>query len=478
MEFTELGDRTVPAGRLVFWTPTARASAWADDPRAPALVHEHHVRSAAARGPQQVDPAWIGVSFGVGRIGRHRLARAFSAWLRQHEHLRSRLEPTPEHWVRRTLPANAVALRQEEIGVFADGAPVRRQIEAFFDRVSPLGWPQVVFATVEGADGVTVFAGADHGVVDGYTLAMVPGQIRGLLAGGAEDVPGPTFLDFGAEEPNLVERLPMRPEHADRWRTLLRGESGGTPAFPLPLGACEAPHTQVSTDQWLLDAPAAARFAAASRAGGGTTAAGLMACLALAAAKVAGKRQLSVVTLANTRPDRWRAAPGWFVGLQPVRIPTAPGAAFEDTVALATAELRRHRPGLGSSPAHIGRLLRREIRPRFVVSYLDVRRVEGTPPQQEDTMLRSRIHSPAEVYMWLTRSERGVHLTTRFPDTAVARANVARFVQAAEQAAAQAATRVADGHRVDAVPTPEALPVPVTVPAAGRPEKETMLPCG
>ncbi|MGW2254588.1 condensation domain-containing protein [Kitasatospora sp. NPDC001660] len=381
MEFIELGDRTTPAGRLVLWTPTAPAAAWAEDVRAPALVHEHHVRTAAARGARQVDPAWIGVQFPVGPVARDRLARAFSAWLRTHEHLRSRLVPTLGGCARHTLPASAVGLRREEIGVFADGASVRRQIEAFFDRVSPLAWPQVLLATVEDtAGGVTVFAGADHGLADGYTLAMIPGQIRALLAGGTGGVAGPTFLDFGAEEPALVDRSPMRPEHADLWRTLLRGDGGTTPAFPLPLGADEAPQAQRSTDRWLLDAPAATRFAAASRAGGGTTAAGLLACLALAAARVAGTRQLSAVTLANTRPDPWRAAPGWFVGLQPVRIPTARGASFEDTLALAAADLRRHRPGPGSSLAHVRRLLDREIRPRFVVSYLDVRGSEASRP--------------------------------------------------------------------------------------------------
>lgn len=399
-----------------------------------------------------MDPAWVGVSFGVGRVGRHQVGSALSAWLRGHEHLRSRLVPTRERCVRRTLPASMVTLRREDIGAFADGASVRRQIEAFFDRsAGALGWPQVVFATVEGADGVTVFAGADHGVVDGYTLAMIPGQIRGALAGRAVDMPGLTFLDFGAEERNLVDRLPMGSEHADHWRSLLCSAHGRTPAFPLPLGPSEVPLTQRSSYRWLLDGPAATRFAAASRDGGGTTAAGLLACLALAAAKVAGERHLSVVSLANTRPDRWRAAPGWFVGLHPVRIPTTPGSDFAGTVALAAAELRRRSPGPGSSLPHISRILRTEIHPRFVVSYLDVRRVVGsTPPQPEDTMLRSRIHGPAEVYVWLTRSERGVHLSTRFPDTAIARANVERFVQAA----AHAAARVADGHRTEAVPTP------------------------
>ncbi|MFI9237630.1 hypothetical protein [Streptomyces sp. NPDC053079] len=447
-----MGDCTIPAGRLVFWTPSAPASSWADDPRAPALVHEHHVRAAAARGLRHVDPAWVGVSFGVGRVGRDRMGAAFSSWLRRHEHLRSRLVPTREGCVRRTLPASAVTLRREEIGVFADGTSARRQIEAFFDcGAGPLGWPQVVFATVEGADGVTVFVGADHGIVDGYTLAMIPGQIRGALAGRAEGVPRPTFLDFGAAERRLVDRLPMGPEHVDRWRALLGDDRGRTPAFPLPLGASEAPLTQGSAYRRLLDGPATTRFAAASRAGGGTTAAGLLACLALAAEEVAGERHLSVVSLANTRPDRWQASPGWFVGLHPVRIPTAPGSAFEDTVALASAELRRHRPGPGSSLPHISRMLRREIRPRFVVSYLDVRRAAGTPPQPEDMMLRSRIHGQAEVYVWLTRGEHGVHLSTRFPDTAVARESVGRFVLAA----AHTAARVAGGHRAA-----EALPMP------------------
>lgn len=449
LEFKELGDSAVPAGRLTFWTPAAAAPAWADDPRTPALVHEHHVRAAAARGARHVDPAWIGVSFGVGRVGPHLAGAALTAWLRGHEHLRSRLVPAGDRCVRRTLPASAVALRREDVGVFADGASVRRQIEALFDRgTGPLGWPQTVFATVEGTEGVTVFAGADHGVVDAYTLAMVPGQIRALLAGGAVPAPGRTFLDFGAEERHLAE--PPGPEHTEHWRALLRHARGRTPAFPLPLGASEEPLAQCSAYRRLLDGPATARFAAASSAAGGTTAAGLLACLALASSRVAGGRHLSAVSLANARTEHWRAVPGWIVGLHPVRIPTAPGAAFADTVALATAELRRRRRGPGSSLPHVNRMLRGDLHPRFVVSYLDARRVAGAPPQPDDTMLRSRIHARPEVYLWLTRGERGVHLSARFPDTPVARANVGRFVTAV----ARAAAHVADGRRTEAVPTP------------------------
>ncbi|MCT9089771.1 hypothetical protein N4G70_12945 [Streptomyces sp. ASQP_92] len=454
-----MGGSTVPAGRLVFWTPTAAASAWTDDARPPALNHEHHVRTAAKWGPSHVAPAWIGVSFGVGRAGRIRMGVAFSAWLRGCEHLRSRLIPAPGRCMRRTLPASAVSLRQEDVGTFADGASVQRQIEAFFDRnTQPLGWPHVVFATVEGADGTTVFLGADHGVMDGYTLAMIPGQIRDALEGRAQDPNGQRSLDCAAEERTTVSVPPAaEPELTAPWRSLLGDARGRTPAFPLPLGAPESPNAQRSAYRWLLDGPAATRFAAASRAAGGTTAAGLLACLALATARVSGERCLSLISLANTRPGKWRSAPGWFVGLHPVRIPAAPGADFAGTVALAAAELRRRGPGPESSLPHISRMLRTEIHPRFVVSYLDVRRVAGSPPHQRDAMLRSRIHSPAEVYVWLTRSDRGVHLSTRFPDTAVARSGVGRFVQAV----AATASRVAEGHRAaEAVPSPAGPPVP------------------
>ncbi|MEU9192979.1 hypothetical protein [Streptomyces hundungensis] len=448
----------MPAGRLVFWTPTAAVTAWADDARPPALNHEHHVRAAAGRGPGHVAPGWIGVSFAVGRAGRQRIGVALSAWLRGCEHLRSRLIPAPGRCVRRTLPASAVSLRQEEVGTFADGASVRRQIEAFFDRnTQPLGWPQMVFATVEGTDGTTVFIGADHGVVDGYTLAMIPGQIRDALDGRAQDPFGQQSLECAAEERKLGGVPSAEPELAAPWRSLLDDARGRTPAFPLPLGASESPNAQRSAYRWLLDGSATTRFATASRAAGGTTAAGLLACLALATARVSGERCLSLISLANTRPRKWRSAPGWFVGLHPVRIPAVPGADFAGTVVLAAAELRRRGPGPESSLPHISRMLRTEIHPRFVVSYLDVRRVAGRPPHPQDAMLRSRIHSPAEVYVWLTRSDRGVHLSARFPDTPLARTGVGRFVQAV----AHTASRVAEDQQASpTVPSPAGRPVP------------------
>ncbi|AJE87340.1 condensation domain protein [Streptomyces albus] len=440
MEFTELGACPLPPGDLSFWTPRAATAAWRDDRRTPPLAHARHVHGAAAAGRSLVDPAWVGLAFRLGPVAPSAVGAALTAWLRAHEHLRSRLVPGERERTRLVLPARALSLQRGYIGRFADPSAMRRQIEACFDRATrPLDWPQVAFATVESAEGVLVLLAADHGVVDGTTLAMTGGEVRGLLAHPAPAARGPGYIDFGVYERRLVETAVRPALDPGRWHDLLAAGGGAPPGFPLPLGPSAAAPQQ-SLYRWLLDAPAAARFAAAARAAGGSTAAGLLACLALAARATAGTPVLRTVTLTDARPTPWRDATGWFVGLHPVAVPVPPEAGFPAVVAAAAAELRDRAPGPGSSAAHLTELLGREVPLRFVVSCLDVRRVPGTPPRPEDRMLRSRVHAPQEVYLWFTRSERGVHLSARFPGNPTARASLGRFIKST----ARLAARIAD----------------------------------
>ncbi|MFC9431885.1 hypothetical protein [Streptomyces sp. NPDC056987] len=463
--------RAVPRGVEQGAPQGVEGAGWVADDRAASYVQEAHIAGALAggRGAER-DPAWLATAFelpgeagaeGAGAEGGGRLLEGvLLAWIDRHESLRSRLVPeeTSRGGLRRdTLPVGGVALRPTAEGNFACGKSLASRIEEVFDaETDPLAWPSFVFATVEHADGHTLYLGFDHSNVDGYSILLIAHEIHELYAA----VPSGTraaltevgsYLDFADTEREYAALVHTEHAAVVRWREFLGSGGGGLPEFPVrgrgerggglgdPSGSGGSGREQIGGCERLLDADAAHAFQRACRPHGGNFLTGVLTCLALAAREEEqGEGDLGwdsgefrALTPFHTRGDaRWAHSVGWYVGLAPLRFAVRRGDSFADILTAASGAL----DGAGEMAAipfpRVSELLGRRLEPRFVVSYMDMRRTPGARRWGEwkAAALRSRRVHPDEVYLWVNRSYDGVHLSFRHPATEPARHAVSRLV--------------------------------------------------
>ncbi|MFD5810716.1 condensation domain-containing protein [Rhodococcus aetherivorans] len=450
MEFTELEDYPIPAGVLTEWLPCVAADAWSTDPRPVSYVHEAHLRRTAGSRYGDVPDAWLGTAFEVaGRLEEEPFRRALERWIDRHEPLRSQVVLSGDGAVgsggvtRRTAPPGAVSVRFVR---HLPSAPddIREHLEQLLaDCTEPHTWPAYVFATLEPEDGdasaasFTVFFAADHAVADAYSVVLVAHEITALYEQERSGRPAGLFpvgsyIDFGAAERADAADLAGEHEAVRIWREALTAGGGAMPEFPLPLGprpAGAVPQRRLSMR--MLDDDRANRFAARCREAGHGFFAGTLACLARATVELAGVDRFRTIAPSHTRSGpMWAGALGWFVGLRPVDIDAAGATDFATLTARAGAELRRTRASARVPFDLVGELLEVPMRPRFLVSYMDVRFVPMAAqwPQWNARTLRSRSYTH-DVFLWFNRSPKGVNLAGRFPDTPTAAANVPSFVE-------------------------------------------------
>ncbi|MEV7867160.1 condensation domain-containing protein [Streptomyces sp. NPDC088124] len=475
-----MDELNVTPGLLTVWRAVPRgveqgtrqgvegAAGWVADGRAASYVQEAHIAGALAggRGTER-DPAWLATAFelpGEARTegGGGVLEAALLAWIDRHESLRSRLVPeeTSRGGLRRdTLPVGGVSLRRTVEGNFACGKSLASRIEEVFDaETDPLAWPSFVFATVEHADGHTLYLGFDHSNVDGYSILLIAHEIHELYAAVASGTRAAltevgSYLDFADIEREYAALVHTEHAAVVRWREFLGSGGGGLPEFPARgrgergglgdpgerSGSGGSGREQIGGCELLLDADAAHAFQRACRPHGGNFLTGVLTCLALAAREEEqGERELGwesgefrALTPFHTRGDaRWAHSVGWYVGLAPLRFPVRRGDSFADILTAASTAL----DGAGEMAAipfpRVSELLGRRLEPRFVVSYMDMRRTPGARRWGEwkAAALRSRRVHPDEVYLWVNRSYDGVHLSFRHPATEPARHAVSRLV--------------------------------------------------
>ncbi|GHF52289.1 hypothetical protein GCM10010218_37160 [Streptomyces mashuensis] len=439
MEFTDMPGLGVRPGLLTVWRPVPAdpgSPRWAPDARPASYVQEGHIthrRTAAPAGP-----SWIGTAFDLpGALDPGALRAALAAWTDRHESLRSHLRPHGTGLRRATLPPGAVTFRAAEEGTYASGAALRRRMEAVFDQeADPAAWPSYLCATVSRPASTTLCLAFDHSTVDGYSLALAAYEVRRLYAAARHgirarlaDVGG--HPDFAALERRAADRVGDGHRTVLKWREFLRATGGGTPGFPVPVGADGAAGLpQRNGAGRLLDAARTAAFEAACHRAGVSFCAGLLACLALAAGPVG---EFAALMPFHTRHDaRWTGSVGWYVGVAPLRFAVRAGDGFAPLAARALAALREARPMAEVPLARVAALLGVPVEPRFFVSYMDLRTVPGAPRWADwrATMLRSSHRHPDEVYLWVNRSPHGTYVSYRYPDTGRGRAAVPPYVDA------------------------------------------------
>ncbi|MFE3602012.1 condensation domain-containing protein [Streptomyces sp. NPDC059142] len=495
MKFTTMDELDATPGLLTVWRAVPRGApvgageaGWVADGRAASYVQEAHIVGALAggRGAERA-PAWLASAFELPGADAEALERALLAWIDRHESLRSRLVPAdgrgPDGLRRVTLPAGGVALRRDVEGRFESGKLLASRIEEVFDaETDPLAWPSFVFATVEHTDGLTLYLGFDHSNVDGYSILLIAHEIRELYTAATPGTPAElnevgSYLDFADTERAYAALVHDEHEAVVRWREFLGSGGGRLPEFPLAAGGgpgvpdptAEAPGEQLGGCDWLLDASTAQAFQSACRDHGGNFLTGVLACLALVSREEGGAGaedaenaepgrrgrahgEFRALTPFHTRSDaRWTHSVGWYVGVAPLRVPVLGDDTFADVLPAASAALDGASEMAAIPFPRVSELLGKRLRPRFVVSYMDMRRTPGARQwgAWRAAALRSRCLDPDEVYLWINRTYEGVYVSFRHPATEHARLAVSRLVAGTGRLMDRVAGAGAPGRPVD-----------------------------
>ncbi len=449
MEYTELADYPLPAGRLTEWVPAvADDSAWQQDDRGVSFTHEDH----CSRGN---DGSWIGTVFEIHRrYDVEVMRRTIESYIERHEAFRTRIERDESgRWHRFTVPGEAVSVADRPEHRVRNESQVFEHLESWFaDVVSPTLWPHFVMATVVPEihvaasapqhDKFLVIFAADHSVMDAYSQIYAINEIDRLykqaLDGSDPQLPEVgSYVDFSADERALGESLTDDHAAVVAWERFLAVEEGRFPAFPLPLEAVDgsAPTDlatrQRSVSSWLLTHEQVEKFNSACRVAGQNMQSGILAALALVNARLTGESTFRTIMPMHTRnAEKWAASVGWYVGILPMEIRLDNASTFAEAIECAAVGSTQHK-GLASVPySRIASLLDSVEIPRFVVSYIDLRFLPDGEEWQarKGRALRSECHAENEVYFWVNRTLQGLNISARFPSSDVSTTNVHRFI--------------------------------------------------
>ncbi|MFJ2668785.1 condensation domain-containing protein [Nocardia fluminea] len=488
MEFTELADYPLPAGTVTEWIPvTSATNVWVSDDRALSHLHEEHcLRSGGSAGGES---SWLGTIFEILLPFDERAVRTtLRRWMARHDAFRTTAvtDARQSRFVRYTCRADEVRVTARHVGHLRSGTRVYQHLSDFFGtRLSPTEWPHCLVATVSdsgatGGPGFLLVFGADHSVMDAYSMMLAISEIqriyRTVLTEAPLELPEVgSYIDFGADDRAVGSAMTVDHPAVQHWQRYLRHGGGRFPAFPLPIAprAAERPGNsgrgasrrrpahrgtlhQSGLSSWVLTARQAEQLQARSRAAGHSTQSAVFAALAAAHRVLIGPQPLRCAMPVHTRhaPEHAHAM-GWYVGLLPLEIdPT--GAETLDTLLARTTAAIDATKSLARYPfPRIAALLGSTAVPRFVVSYVDVRFVPDAAQWQQWGVrpLRSGEQSDDEVYLWIARSPGGIAVSARFPSNEVAAANVHRFINTFTAMLSTVATRgaLAD-RRTDVAP--------------------------
>ncbi|MGM1065442.1 condensation domain-containing protein [Saccharothrix sp. Mg75] len=447
MKTTELSDYPVRAGRLREWRPHVpdlpAASALAHDPTPPSYNQERHLRVVTALRDRDTGfPTWIGIAFEIARpLDVEAFRGALRKWIGRHETLRSGFLAAGGEFHRFTLDRDAVSVVDTVLGDFTAGDGVADRLADRLTRATDATrWPSYVVETVERADSTTVIAALDHSNADGYSIFAVIRELHDLYDAavhGRADVPDDTgsYVDFSRAERIAAHRVDRDHPAAVRWAAFLDACGGGLPALPLDLGVEDgACVPQGLTTEHLLDAPGAAAFEAACRAGRSSVLAGVLTAAAIAFDRFRPQPVHRFITPLHTRATpEWSTSMGWYVGAGPVEIPLHGAADFRDLLPRAQRSARTANRVAQTPLVKVLEVLGVRLRHSHdmfsFVSFLDLRHVPGAERWTEwnARTLVGRSHN-SKASFWVNRTREDLHVTARYPDTATARENVGRFL--------------------------------------------------
>ncbi|MVU75736.1 hypothetical protein GPX89_00580 [Nocardia sp. ET3-3] len=437
MDYTHLSEFAVRPGALTLWrAELAAGSDWATDERPFTNVHVRHCREADAADPRPGRGRWIGTIFEMDApfdAGHWR--ETVRLWHARHEGLRTTLAaPGPGETA---IEPERLVCAAADLTVAAEPVPGvtgSEQINEYLTdtlelRLSPLQWPHCLLATVEHADtgDFTVLVGADHSVLDAYSQAIVILELRSMYRAVAQGEPvreSPTFgssADFAHWERTAAAALTTECEPVRYWRRFLDGSGGMLPRFEPAITAAAgavSERPQVSVSRKLLSLGELEQVEQAVTNRGHRLSVAVFTALAIAYRRTFGYISLRAIMPIATRSDlRFLESMGWFVNVVPIDITLAPDLDADSALETTRTTLRRSRIANDATWTRVLELLDCTDRPRFGISFLDIRVLPDYELVESlrGHTLRAESYSGDEVFFWIVRAADGLRLSTRFP---------------------------------------------------------------
>lgn len=453
MQLLYLEQLAATPGRLLEWTAVADPGP-ALDPTPPTSNQSIHLASG---GPT----TWLAAAFDVtGPIDDTALETAFGNWIPRHDALQCSFASEPGGPVSVQVVVDSdIRLERQPVAEIDSSDELRTELGARLDRAcSPYRFPPYFLGAVSRSETSTVLVGFDHSICDAWSITIAVTELAELYEAAAEDggdgavavaaaLPEPgSFLSYAAREAAVpsVTTTPM----LGSWQEFLRASDNDLPHFPLDLGVPAGTLAPFGSDvRPLLGAGATDSLSRRAKADGYSLFAALLAPVAMSAAELGDADATTLVFPVHTRREaRHHNTFGWLVANAPARI-TA-GADFTATAHAAHAAIRSgqrlaHVPATRVLDA-VGTDLRRTRKDLFSVSYIDYRKLPGGSRcdtgrvRPRNAAQISRGAPLDDVQLWFTRTDDGLALRSRFPDTPTARPLVGKYLDLLAETLARA----------------------------------------
>ncbi|QNG19464.1 condensation protein [Rhodococcus triatomae] len=443
MHVTSIDRYLVEPGVVTEWSVTSNSVA--DSPLPPSYNQRFHLDTARTHGVGR--SVWMAAAFDLpGTLDRPALERALRYFIRRHDTLQTGFHADSAGIRRVGLDPEHVELRSSTPLAVDTAAGLRDHLRQRFTEVcDPLTFPAYTFATIERDSHYTVVSAFDHTLVDGYSLVIALGELRRIYESCQAGVEPDPALHVELGDPGSFLRYCRQEAEAPvtdvadprvrEWARFYSRCGGTAPSFPLDLGVeAGVPAPQGADVRPLLDAAGTERFEQICLDSGGSLFTGVLTAMGSAIHEISGSRRMPLQFPLHTRRNpQWANALGWLTTSAPLTVEISTDGDFQASLANTHASFRTALTLGGVSMAQVGKALgdgyRRTRTDVFMVSYIDYRRLPGTDDHE---MLNahhvSNVTVADDAQFWISRTNRGLALRSRFPDTPVARATVESFL--------------------------------------------------
>ncbi|BCZ21275.1 condensation domain-containing protein [Mycobacterium senriense] len=322
-----------------------------------------------------------------------------------------------------------------------------------------LEWGCFTYGIIQHADYFTFYASVDHLHIDGLSAALIFLDIhlmyQELAQSGCRTAALPEVRSYRAyvvRQRDKAATLDLSSPEIKDWIAFARDTDGDWPSFPLPLGDIWASTKGDLLTVELMDAAETEAFDAACVAAGARFIGGVLACAGFAEHELTGKDTYHGFTAKDTRTagvDTMTV--GWFASLIPITVPTA-GETFAQAARAAQksfdgaqrlADIPVERVLELATPEELGIKLPTQL--PMMLSFLDFRKIplNGLWAETKFGTYGDSL-SHGGINMWINRQAENTTVTMSFPDNAIARDSVLRYIATLTQAFVRVATPTAD----------------------------------